>query len=130
MQVTFLGYFAGCVDHNNMPVVSGDDKEEAQGWRRLFKPGPEPVQARVLVVDHVNKVSDAVHEKTSPYMVMRQSTGVGLGFRVFLSRVARCKTNGSVRKVVKDRGINVRTPNMLCLCRDGSTVMARCITRT
>lgn len=55
-QVSFLGYFAGCVDHNNMPVVSGDSKEEEGGWRSLFRPGPEPVRARVLMVDYVNKV--------------------------------------------------------------------------
>lgn len=56
MQVSFLGYFAGCVDHNHMPVVSGDAKEEVKGWRPLFRPGPEPVRARVLLVDYVNKV--------------------------------------------------------------------------
>lgn len=56
LQVSFLGYFAGCVDHNNMPVVSGDSKEEDGGWRSLFRPGPEPVRARVLMIDYVNKV--------------------------------------------------------------------------
>lgn len=58
-QVSFLGYFAGCVDHNNMPVVSGDSKEEEGGWRSMFRPGPEPVRARVLMVDYVNKVRNA-----------------------------------------------------------------------
>lgn len=55
-KVTFLGYFAGCVDHNNMSVVSGDGKDEDLGWRVLYRPGPEPVRARVLLVDYVNKV--------------------------------------------------------------------------
>lgn len=83
MQVSFLGYFAGCVDHNNMPVVSSDDKEEAQGWRRLFKPGPEPVRARVLVVDYINKVRlmlPPVHE-LNPSLKTRCLTGGGQGMR-------------------------------------------------
>lgn len=57
LKVTFLGYFAGCVDHNNMSVVSGDGKDEDLGWRALYRPGPEPVRARVLLVDYVNKVN-------------------------------------------------------------------------
>lgn len=56
LKVTFLGYFAGCVDHNNMSVVSGDGKDDDLGWRALYRPGPEPVRARVLLVDYVNKV--------------------------------------------------------------------------
>ncbi len=73
-QVSFLGYFAGCVDHNNMPVVSGDGKEEAQGWRPLFRPGPEPVRARVLLVDYVNK---AVRLTLRPHLLaMRPPSGL------------------------------------------------------
>lgn len=56
-QVSFLGYFAGCVDHNNMPVVSGDSKDDKSGWRSLFRPGPEPIRARVILVDYVKKVT-------------------------------------------------------------------------
>lgn len=39
-----------------MPVVSGDGKEEETGWRTMFKAGPEPVRARLLMVDYNNKV--------------------------------------------------------------------------
>lgn len=73
-QVSFLGYFAGCVDHNNMPVVSGDSKDEATGWRPLFRPGPEPVRARVLLVDYVNK---AIRLTLRPHLVgMRAPSGL------------------------------------------------------
>ena len=73
-QVSFLGYFAGCVDHNHMPVVSGDGKEEAKGWRPLFRPGPEPVRARVLLVDYVNK---AIRLTLRPHLLeMRPPSGL------------------------------------------------------
>ena len=55
-QVGFLGYFTGCVDHNNMPIVSGDSKDEVGGWRSLFAGGNKTVRARVLIVDYPNKV--------------------------------------------------------------------------
>lgn len=73
-QVSFLGYFAGCVDHNNMPVVSGDGKDEPKGWRPLFRPGPEPVRARVLLVDYVNK---AIRLTLRPHLMgMRAPSGL------------------------------------------------------
>lgn len=74
IQVSFLGYFAGCVDHNNMPVVSGDGKDESKAWRPLFRPGPEPVRARVLLVDYVNK---AIRLTLRPHLVgMRAPSGL------------------------------------------------------
>ncbi|CAM9794523.1 unnamed protein product, partial [Ectocarpus sp. 8 AP-2014] len=72
--VSFLGYFAGCVDHNNMPLVSGDGKDEPKGWRPLFRPGPEPVRARVLLVDYVNK---AIRLTLRPHLMeMRAPSGL------------------------------------------------------
>lgn len=69
-----MGYFAGCVDHNHMPVVSGDGKEEPKGWRPLFRPGPEPVRARVLLVDYVNK---AIRLTLRPHLLeMRPPSGL------------------------------------------------------
>eukprot|EP00903_Cladosiphon_okamuranus_P010099 g9564.t2 len=74
LLVSFLGFFAGCVDHNHMPVVSGDGKEEAKGWRPLFRPGPEPVRARVLLVDYVNK---AIRLTLRPHLLeMRPPSGL------------------------------------------------------
>ncbi|CAM9211625.1 unnamed protein product, partial [Ectocarpus sp. 12 AP-2014] len=72
--VSFLGYFVGCVDHNNMPLVSGDGKDEPKGWRPLFRPGPEPVRARVLLVDYVNK---AIRLTLRPHLMkMRAPSGL------------------------------------------------------
>ncbi|CAM9504306.1 unnamed protein product, partial [Ectocarpus fasciculatus] len=72
--VSFLGYFAGCVDHNNMPLVSGDGKEDSKGWRPLYRPGPEPVRARVLLVDYVNK---AIRLTLRPHLMeMRPPSGL------------------------------------------------------
>lgn len=56
LQVSFLGSFAGCVDHNNMPVLWKDDKSENAGWRRLFKSRTGSVRARIVMVDYPNKV--------------------------------------------------------------------------
>lgn len=57
-----------------MPVVSGDGKDDASGWRPLFRPGPEPVRARVVLVDYVNK---AIRLTLRPHLIeMRAPSGL------------------------------------------------------
>lgn len=55
-KVTFLDYFSGCVDHDNMPVVSTDCKDDPRGWRALVEAEPKS-KARVLMVNYALKVS-------------------------------------------------------------------------
>lgn len=57
-----------------MPVVSGDSKDDKNGWRSRLRPGPEPVRARVLLVDYVNK---AIRLTLRPHLLdMRAPTGL------------------------------------------------------
>ncbi|CAM9531056.1 unnamed protein product, partial [Hapterophycus canaliculatus] len=98
--VSFLGYFAGCVDHNNMPVVSGDGKDETKGWRPLFRPGPEPVRARVLLVDYVNK---AIRLTLRPHLLdMRAPSGLP---------AAGALLEGEVVRVDPALGLLLRVPS-------------------
>ncbi|CAM9127824.1 unnamed protein product [Choristocarpus tenellus] len=54
LLVNFLGYFAGCVDHNNVPVISGDTTDQGE-WKSMYSQGMS-VKARVLLVDYPNKI--------------------------------------------------------------------------